>query len=371
MRFGGYKGWVMRAIVLKEPEHLELMDIPEPKLLDAGEVLIKVEACGICGSDLRYWAGENPWALHTLGRHVDNPPNLILGHEFAGVVAKVNSDEYAHLLGRRVGVQSFRSCGACRFCITGRQNLCQDMIHIGHAQGWDRRDFYPGAYAEYCIGWADLLHPISDNVSFAEAALGDIYCVAVHAVRRTRLYDGAAVLCIGGGPAGLSIAQVAKRSGAEKIALSDTSHIARSIIGHFAELTVLDPMTQDINVAIEDMWQGQKCAAVFDTVGTVESMTTGIRALEESGTYVNLAVHDENVSMNAAGVGSERTVTSSSNAHYRDLTDAFALINDGDINVKPLITHRYPLEDFDQAFHALLDSPRTAFKVVFEPWIEG
>ena len=78
MRFGGYKGWVMRAIVLKEPEHLELMDLPEPKLLDAGEVLIKVEACGICGSDLRYWAGENPWALHTLGRHVDNPPNLIL-----------------------------------------------------------------------------------------------------------------------------------------------------------------------------------------------------------------------------------------------------------------------------------------------------
>ena len=98
----------MKAVVLRQPRQLDWADVPEPRLTAEHDVLIQVEACGICGSDLRYWEGDNPWALHTLGRHVPNPPNIILGHEYAGVVVKVNSPAYGHLVGRRVGVQSFR-----------------------------------------------------------------------------------------------------------------------------------------------------------------------------------------------------------------------------------------------------------------------
>ena len=175
----------MKAVVLTKPRNLELLDIPLPKLSKENHVLIKVEACGICGSDLRYWNGENPWALHTLGKHVENPANMVMGHEFAGEVVQVNSPKYKHYLGQRVGVQSYRVCGKCSFCTSGRENLCRDMIHIGHAQGWGKMDYYPGAYAEYCLGWADLLHPISKEISSAEAALSDILCVAVHVVDRT------------------------------------------------------------------------------------------------------------------------------------------------------------------------------------------
>ena len=150
----------MKAVVLRQPRQLDWADVPEPRLTAEHDVLIQVEACGICGSDLRYWQGDNPWALHTLGRHVPNPPNIILGHEYAGVVAKVNSPAYGHLLGRRVGVQSFRTCGKCDFCCSGSQNLCRNTIHMGHAQGWGQMDYYLGAYAEYCLGWADLLFPI-------------------------------------------------------------------------------------------------------------------------------------------------------------------------------------------------------------------
>ena len=80
----------MKAIVLRGPEKLELTDIPTFKLTEKNHVQVKVKACGICGSDLRYFAGQNPWALHTLGKHVDNPPNLVLGHEFSGEVVEVN-----------------------------------------------------------------------------------------------------------------------------------------------------------------------------------------------------------------------------------------------------------------------------------------
>ena len=74
----------MKAVVLRRPKHLEWTDVPVPRLTSDLDVLIKVEACGICGSDLRYWEGDNPWALHTLGHHVPNPPNIILGHKYAG-----------------------------------------------------------------------------------------------------------------------------------------------------------------------------------------------------------------------------------------------------------------------------------------------
>ena len=351
----------MKAIVLKGPRQLELMDVPRPTLKDENHVLIQVGACGICGSDLRYWAGENPWALHTLGKHVDNPSNMVLGHEFAGVVVQVNDSRFEHLLGQRVGAQAFRVCGECDLCTAGRENLCKHTLHIGHAQGWGEMDFYPGAYAEYCLAWADLLHLMPDHVSFEEAGLRDILGVAVHAVRRSRLHQGATVLCIGGGPAGLCIAQVARAKGAGRVVLSDPSPLARRVIGQFEDFACVDPTAQ----TLADALQGEGCAAIFDTVGSAETMQQALPLLAEAGTYVNLAVHDTSLSLNASLLGSERTMTTSSNALYRDEREAHALICSGAVDVGAMITHRFPLEEFQQAFDLLLRDPREAYKVVF------
>jgi (R,R)-butanediol dehydrogenase/meso-butanediol dehydrogenase/diacetyl reductase len=353
----------MKAIVLESPRTLKLMDVPRPQLKDERHVLIQVQACGICGSDLRYWAGENPWALHTLGRHADNPPNMILGHEFAGVVVEVHSPAYEHLLGKRVGAQAFRVCGECDLCKTGRENLCRYTIHIGHAQGWGPMDFYPGAYAEYCLAWADLLHPMPDHASFEEEAMRDILGVAVHAAGRCRIHQGATVLCIGGGPAGLCIAQVARAKGAEQVFVSDPSPLARRVVGQFEAFTVIDPTVQ----ALGGVLQNGSCAAVFDSVGSVETMQEALPLLAESGTYVNLAVHDTPLHLNASTLGSERTITTSSNAYYDDEKEAHRLISSGAVDVRSMITHRFPLEGFEQAFDLLLRDPKEAYKVVFQP----
>ena len=358
----------MKAVVLKKPKTLALMDVPDFALPDQNHVLIRVKACGICGSDLRYWAGDNPWALHTLGRHIDNPPNMILGHEFAGEVVAVRAKKYEHLLGKKVGVQSYRVCGKCRFCRSGRENLCREMIHIGHAQGWGKMNFYPGAYAEYCPAWADLLHPLDDHLSYSEAAMADILCVAVHVCGRTAIYDGAGIFCIGGGPAGLGIAQVAKSKGAGKVFITDPSPIARDVISRFPDFTVIDPQVQDPGRVIRDSLGDEKCAAIFDSVGSRQTLQLALPLLEESGTYVNLAVHKTNFSFDASLIGSERTLTTSSNAHYSDLVQAYELLNKGIIDVKPWITHRLPLEKYAEAFDLLLKDPKQAYKVVFQPW---
>jgi len=359
----------MKAIILRKPEHLELTDIPEPALTDDKHVLVAVEACGICGSDLRYYKGENPWALHTLGVHKDNPPNMVMGHEFAGTVIKVNSKAYEYLLGQRVGVQSFRVCGECHFCKSGRENLCPNMFHVGHAQGWGEMDFYPGAYAEYTLGWADLCYPLSEYVSSAEAAMADILCTAVHIFNKTRFYPEASMLCIGGGPIGLATAQVALIQGVRQVFISDPSDVCRAVASQFDNIQVIDPREIEVAAFVLDHNGGEKCAAVIDSVGSNETFNLGINLLEESGTYVNVALHETNVQFNAMHLASERSVIISSNSTNNDVREAYELLNASRINVKPWITHRFGLADYRKAFDLLLAPVKQAFKVVFEPGI--
>jgi len=351
----------MRAVVLRKPYTLELLEIPEPVLTEPEHVLIQVKACGICGSDLRYWAGENPWAQHTLGRHVDNPPNMILGHEFSGVVVKVNSAQYEHLLGQRVGAQAFRTCGRCALCKSGRENLCQSTVHIGHAQGWGQRAFYPGAYADYCLAWADLLYPMVPQVTFEEEAMRDFLGVAVHAFHRVPFQPGDRVLCIGGGPVGLSLAQVARAHGARQVFVSEIAPVARTVVEQYPGIVCLDPTEVDL---AEEVGRAS-CQVVFDTVGTQETITQGLELLALGGTYVNLAVHDFTLQLNAMILGAERAMTTSSNARYRDEREAHELIASGAVDMSTMITHRLPLEAYQEAYELLLSHPKQAYKVVF------
>ncbi len=356
----------MKAVVMRKPRQLELIEIPRPQLTEVYHVLVQVRACGICGSDLRYFAGENPWALHTLGRHIDNPPDMILGHELAGVVVQVNSARYEHLLGQRVGVQAFRTCGKCALCTSGHENLCRNTLHIGHAQGWGPMPYFPGGYAEYCLAWADLLHPMAEHITFEEEALRDILGVAVHAVGRAELPAGATVLCIGGGPAGLCIAQVARARGAAHVFVSDPSPLARAIIGRTAGLIPFDPATGSLAEGLQRGTGQTQCHAIFDTVGNAGTFRQALALLAPAGTYVDLAVQDLTVPLNLRSLGSERRITASSNAFYRDEREAHRLIETGAVDVATMITHRLPLGCYAEAFDLLMAASREAYKVVFE-----
>jgi (R,R)-butanediol dehydrogenase/meso-butanediol dehydrogenase/diacetyl reductase len=292
---------------------------------------------------------------------------MTLGHEFAGVVVEVNDRRYEHLLGRRVGAQAFRTCGVCDLCRSGHENLCRNTLHIGHAQGWGKLDFYPGAYADYCLAWADLLHPMADHVPFEEEALRDFLGVAVHAAGLAGLREGVAVssgsaaLCIGGGPVGLSIAQVARARGVEHVVVTEPAPVAQAVIERYPGITCVDPTSADLT----EVLGRASCAAVFDTVGTPETLADALAVLAPAGTYVNLAVHDTTLTLNGMALGSERCITTSSNALYRDEREAHTLIASGAVAMAPMITHRFPLEDFAAAYALLLAEPKQAYKVVF------
>jgi 2-desacetyl-2-hydroxyethyl bacteriochlorophyllide A dehydrogenase len=269
------------------------------------------------------------------------------------VVVEVNERAYEQWLGRRVGVQAYRACGSCAFCMSGRENLCPNTVHMGHAQGWGSMDFYPGAYAEYALAWGDLLFALPEQVPSAEAALADVLCVGVHAVGRARATPGATVV-IGGGPVGLVTAQVAHARGAEEVYVIEPAPAARAVLERYA------------SVRLEPPARGT-AAAVFDTVGSSETLAQGVELLAASGTLVNIAVHDAPLAWNAVALGSERSVTTSSNAHYRDVAEAYELISSGRVSLGPMITHRFGLEGYAEAFELLLSTPKRAYKVVLEP----
>ena len=357
----------MDAVVLERPQTLTRMEVPKPALTDPTHVLIKVGACGICGSDLRYYRGENPWALHTLGRHVDNPPNIIMGHEYAGTVVEVNDRAYEHLLGKRVGAQPFKVCGTCTYCRSGHENICPDTIHLGHAQGWGTLDFYPGAYSQYTLAWGDLCYPMPDTMSFAEAGMADILCVGVHASGRAGIQPGSSALCIGGGPAGVAIALVALVRGAEKVYVSDPSAICRKVAGQYPGLVPINPTTEDVAGLVREQAGESGVAAVFDSVGTAPTFSLGLSLLQPSGCYVNIAVHDEMANVNLAALGTERRATTSSNATNSDVVTAYEYIYGGKVDVKPWLTHRFPLSEFTEAFRLLLADEKQAFKAILVP----
>ncbi len=344
------------------------MDVPKP-VLSAGQVLIEVSKCGICGSDVRYFHGENPWAKQTLGRHIDNPPNIILGHEFTGIVHEVFDKSDAHLIGKRVGINTFITCGRCNFCRNGQENLCNYTKHLGHGQGWGKMDFYPGGMAEYCIAFPSQIYELPENVSDEQATFFDPLIAALHAVDvgRPKPLDKVAIL--GAGPIGLLIAQIARVYGATRTFITD---IAAENIGIAEKIGVDYPINLDnggkgLSEVVKEKTDSQGVDLAFNTVGTLASIHESLEILKKGGTLVLMATKDDELSLPSLLLSGERTIRTSSNAMYTDFPRAIELVSAGQVKVDPLITHRFNLSDAASAFETACNKSKTgAVKVIID-----
>jgi L-iditol 2-dehydrogenase len=357
----------MKAVVLEAPRRLALRRIPVWPIEAYGDpdlVLVKVEACGVCGSDFRYYAGENPWALHTLGRHVDNPPGIVLGHEYAGKVVAVVDERSAGLLGRRVAPVCSKVCGVCPDCRAGRTQLCPDPVHMGHGQGWGKREFYPGAYAEYVPAWGRGCYEVPEGIGAGEAAMMDILAVCVHVAVQGEIRPGRPVLMMGAGPAGNGIAQAARVLGAGRVVVTDIEDRALELAGRSGFDHVVDARAKpaaDLAAELRAI-APDGFGTVFDSVGGRDSFDLGLGLLGKKGTLVNMAVHDLDIPVNFMRLGSERRLTTSSNFATGDYPVALSWLAGGRFKVKDWLTE-VRLEDIPRLF-AEAGSGHRAFKSV-------
>ncbi len=333
----------MQAVVLEKPKTLVCKEVPVWPIADYGDldlVLLKVAACGVCGSDFRYYAGENPWAQHTLGRFVENPPNIVLGHEFSGEVVAVQSEKNKHLLGKRVAPICSKVCGTCVECRTGFNQLCPNTVHLGHGQGWGVRDYYPGAYAEYVPAWAAGTFVIPENISYEEASMMDILAVAVHVASQGEIQPGRPVLIMGAGPAGNGIAQAVRYLGASRVAITDRADTPLKIAREAGIDHVVDVRgkSQDELRQVLASIAPEGYGSVFDSIGTKDSLSLGLKLLGKHGTLVNMAVHDDELPFNFMNLGSERKITTSCNFELSDYPLALSWLESGRFQVKNWLT---------------------------------
>jgi len=356
----------MLAAVLERPGQLSLLRIPVPEPAPR-EVLVRVEGCGICGSDLRYLAGENPWARQTLGVAKPNPPNMILGHEVAGTIVKAGGPADEGRLGERVVLLAYQACGVCFYCRRGLHHLCEHVTHHGHGAGWRGRDYNPGGMAEYCPVASVHALPLPEAIPFDEATLLDGLAVAIHAVELAGLRPGDAAAVIGSGPVGLCVAQAAAVAGAPQVFAIDVAAGALEVAGELG-LTPVDASSSDPAGAVLEAVDAIGVAAVFDTAGTSATRRQGISMLRRGGRLVCLAGKEEPIGIDYAMLAGERAVMTAANNPYRDLAGAIELARSGRVRLGPLVTHRFPLDEVERAFATAQERERTgALKVVIEP----
>ena len=357
------------SLVLEAPEQLRVADVPLPAP-GAGEVVLRTLACGVCGSDLRYYVGDNPWAQHTLGRQEPvDWGRTILGHEVCAVIESVGPGVDPARIGQTVGVIAMHPCGVCADCRRGNANLCRDVSHLGHGGGWPAeydRPFFPGAMAERFLYFADACVPIPTDTEATpeEFSLADMVGVAVHAfgrgarVRSRDLGAGDRALVIGCGQVGLSIAQVARSRGLI-VAGVDPAEIVQRIA-----LEVGVPVVGSLG----DPLAAGPFDAIFDTVCTPETLSDGLTRLAAGGAYVLLAPHEMIYGMPPLAVGGERAITTSCNFNPPgDFAEALRLIAARAVDMRPYITRRVALADAPVAFAELHDRRDSQFKVVVIP----
>lgn len=351
----------MKAVVLRQTDDLAVLDVPVPEI-GPGQALVRMTHCGICGSDIRYLHGDNPWAKQTLGEKYENPVNIILGHEVSGVVERVGDGCDAALVGRRVALLAFGTCGECFFCKRGEEHLCPNTQHLGHGAGWGESEYYYGGMAEYVPVPADWLVPLPDGVTNEAAAVLDPLGVAVHAVKKSAIIEGDAVMIIGGGAVGALAVQVAKARGAGEVVVVDINDAVLKVAAQMGADRTVNPNKESTAVLAEEIG-GVGPRAIIDTIGA--RLDTYLPLLSRGGRYVMLTVTENAQDFRTILLAGERSIVSSCNFRFEDYWEALSLLETGQIIPGPIITHTYALADALDGFRVAEDKEHTgAVKVV-------
>jgi L-idonate 5-dehydrogenase len=328
----------------KHDIRIETDNVREP---GPGEVLVRMGAGGICGSDLHYYqeGGFGPV-------RVKEP--IILGHEVAGVVAAVGDGVASLKENNRVAVNPSHPCGKCEYCQTGLFQHCLNMRFIGSALRFPHEQ---GGFRDYMVVAAPQCFPINEEISTSEAACAEPLAVCVHAANRAGNMGDAKVLVTGAGPIGALSVAVAKERGAREIVVTDLQD---------ATLAVAKKMgaTRTVNVASNTTAMEAYAAnkgyfdVAFECSAASAAVRTAIAAVKPQGSIVQVGVTgDITVPLNMI-VGKEIDIRGTHRFHA-EFAEAVALINSGSINVQPIITASYPLENALEAFEAAGDRSRS------------
>ena len=342
----------MKALLLSSYRNLELADLPAPSPAP-DEVLIRVAACGICGSDVHGYDGSS-------GRRI---PPIVMGHEAAGIIASIGNAVKNFVPGDRVTFDSTVYCGECPNCRRGNVNLCDRRQVLGVSCGDYRR---AGAFAEFVSVPARILYRLPDSFPFAEAAMLEAVAVAIHGVNLVQLTADSTALVVGAGTIGILTLQALRAASCSKVFVTDvdTQRLALAKKLGATEILLSD---DSLLPKILERTNNEGVDVALECVGRNETVAVSIDATRKGGTVVLVGNIAPNVNLPLQKVVSRQIRLQGSCASAGEYPQAIEWMASGKIQVKPLITAIAPLEDGPRWFERLHAREPNILKVVLTP----
>ncbi|NLS14204.1 zinc-binding alcohol dehydrogenase family protein [Vibrio sp. SM6] len=317
----------MKTLICNEPYSIEYIERDVPRIA-ANEVLLKINAVGICGTDIHAFAGKQAFFSYP----------RVLGHEISGTVEQVGTSVTKAKEGKRYSVIPAIPCGECPACKEGKTNCCESISLYGVHQD--------GGFTEYLAVLEDNLVELPDEVSCSEGALVECFAISAHAIRRAEVIEDNKVLVVGAGPIGLAAAAIAKAEGCEVVVV-DVAEERLSWAKEKLGTATLNAMSESYIEDVREVFGGKLADIVFDATGFDKSMSNAVNLIRHGGKLVfigftkgELAFHNPTFHMK------ETTLMSSRNATRQDFERVIQLMAEGKVSQNIMKNKDYNFADF-------------------------
>lgn len=351
----------MKAVVAYGPKDYRYEEVETPKLENEEEIIVKVEACGICAGDIKAYDGAPSfWGDEEQPAYIKAP--MIPGHEFIARVIQKGDAVKDFEVGDRVISEQIVPCWECRFCNRGQYWMCEKHDLYGFQNNVN------GGMAEYMKFTKEAInYKVPEDLPIEKAILIEPYACSLHAVQRAQVQLGDVVVLSGAGTLGLGMVGAIKKSGAEKIVVLDLKEDRLELAKQFGADIVLNPSKVDVVQEIKDMTDGYGCDIYIEATGHPKSVEQGLNMIRKLGRFVEFSVFGEPVSVDWSII-SDRKELDLLGSHLGPYCYPLVLegISNGDFPTDNVVTHQLDLERFEEGFE-LMKKGENSLKIILEP----
>jgi len=344
----------MKALILKEYRKFEYTDVPVPVLRNSRDVVVRIRAASICGSDVHGMDGST-------GRR---KPPIIMGHEASGIIEKCGTDVRDYSPGDRVTFDSTEYCGECFYCRRGEVNLCDNRLVLGVSCDEYRRD---GTFAEFAVVPDRILYRVPDELDFVSAAMTEPLSVAVHAANITPLGVNDSVVVVGAGLIGLLLLQVLRASCSGTIIALDLDKSRLETAKHFGADFVLDAADPMSPATVKELTNGRGADRGFEAVGASAPIALAIDCLRKGASLTLIGNASPKIELPLQAVVTRQLSILGSCAIAGEYGHSLDLMRRGKVNVRALVSAVAPLSEGAAWFDRLYARESGLLKVVLEP----
>jgi 2-desacetyl-2-hydroxyethyl bacteriochlorophyllide A dehydrogenase len=337
----------MKAARVISPRNLEICEVPMPEITNGEEVLIKVKAAGICGSDIHIYHGTSPVATYP----------RIIGHEVVGEIVQVGKNVEKFTAGDHVIVDPVIGCGECYPCSIGRPNVCSYLkvrgVHVD------------GGYQEYMVLPQSSIYKLSKELSWEEAVLIEPFTIAAQIVSRGEITNRDTVFIMGAGPVGLCALQAVKRIGA-KCMISDLVDSRLELAKKMGADITINPSTQSVEDIIMGETNGLGVPVIIDAVCIPQTFEQAVKLASSAGRIVLLGFTGTPSQIPQLEITKKELDVRGSRLHSNKFPQVIDWFNNREVNPKLLISHTFKFEEIEKAISQVENNPIETYKVVLK-----